>query len=419
MALYRLAQLAAKRWPTNIALRSQTEALTLTFGELEQRAGATASVLSSSGLEAGQVLISDLQNTSQNLVVQLACSSLGVAYGTAKNDAALAKLTSDLDVGGILCTDAPTDGHVAYGVSLILPAAELQREALEREDETREGWRATGGVNANHAFYNSTSPLTNDAIDELAEDAIRNLKLTPADTACVSITLSHAFGIGSAAAACLSSGACISLPNVDGLHGCGVPSDRAAATLLALEDGATVLYADTHTLKALPADASLPHLRTGVSKISSGADFLEKSLTFAGVDLWALGKRAEAAEQTAEYSRTDALDHGEARKEAAEAMQAAEPAAPGDGARLRGVVKWFNRIKGYGFITPGGGGKDHFVHQTQVHSQGFRSLAQGEEVEYELEADAPGRTNAVSVTGPAGAFVKGAPRERSEDHEAY
>ena len=71
MALYRLAQLAAKRWPTNIALRSQTEALTLTFGELEQRAGATASVLSSSGLEAGQVLISDLQNTSQNLVVQL------------------------------------------------------------------------------------------------------------------------------------------------------------------------------------------------------------------------------------------------------------------------------------------------------------------------------------------------------------
>ena len=87
---------------------------------------------------------------------------------------------------------------------------------------------------------------------------MRHLELTPSDTACVSITLSHAFGIGSAAAACLASGACISLPNVDGLHGCGVPSDRAAATLLALEDGATVLYADTHTLKALPEEVNLP-----------------------------------------------------------------------------------------------------------------------------------------------------------------
>ena len=79
MALYRLAQAAAKRWPTAVALRSQTEALTLDFGTLERRAAATALVLQSKGLEAGQVLVSDLQNTSQNLVVQLACSSLGVA----------------------------------------------------------------------------------------------------------------------------------------------------------------------------------------------------------------------------------------------------------------------------------------------------------------------------------------------------
>ena len=79
MALYRLAQAAAKRWPTAVALRSQTEALTLDFATLESRAAATAAVLQSKGLEAGQVLVSDLQNTSQNLVVQLACSSLGVA----------------------------------------------------------------------------------------------------------------------------------------------------------------------------------------------------------------------------------------------------------------------------------------------------------------------------------------------------
>ena len=175
---------------------------------------------------------------------------------------------------------------MAHGVSLILPAADLQQESLGREGES-----VSGGANENHAFYNSTSPLTNDTIDELAEDAVRHLELTPSDTACVSITLSHAFGIGSAAAACLSSGARISLPNVDGLHGCGVPSDRAAATLLALEDGATVLYADTHTLKALPADAALPALRAGVCKVASGSDFLARSSPFAGRDLWTLGTR--------------------------------------------------------------------------------------------------------------------------------
>jgi len=288
---------------------------------------------------------------------------------------------------------------MAHGVSLILPAADLHQESMGREGES-----ASGGANDNHAFYNSTSPLTNDAIDELAEDAIRHLELTPADTACVSITLSHAFGIGSAAAACLSSGACISLPNVDGLHGCGVPSDRAAATLLALEDGATVLYADTHTLKALPSDVNLPQLRTGVCKISSGADFLERSSSLGSTALWTLGKRQE---DEAPMTRTDALDAGAARKAAHDAS-----------ARLAGVVKWFDRPKGYGFISPSSGGKDIFVHQTQVHAPGFRSLAPGEEVEY-VVGELNGRTHAVEVTGPGGAFVKGSPPPKPTAEESY
>ena len=49
-----------------------------------------------------------------------------------------------------------------------------------------------------------------------------------------------------------------------------------------------------------------------------------------------------------------------------------------------GVVKWFNDAKGYGFITPDGGGKDVFVHHTSIEMQGFRTLAEGEKVEYEL-----------------------------------
>jgi len=50
-----------------------------------------------------------------------------------------------------------------------------------------------------------------------------------------------------------------------------------------------------------------------------------------------------------------------------------------------GVVKWFNDAKGYGFITPDGGGKDVFVHHTAVVMDGFRSLPEGQKVEFEVQ----------------------------------
>ena len=49
-----------------------------------------------------------------------------------------------------------------------------------------------------------------------------------------------------------------------------------------------------------------------------------------------------------------------------------------------GTVKWFNDAKGYGFITPDGGGKDIFVHHTSIEMQGFRTLTEGDKVEFEL-----------------------------------
>lgn len=49
-----------------------------------------------------------------------------------------------------------------------------------------------------------------------------------------------------------------------------------------------------------------------------------------------------------------------------------------------GTVKWFNDAKGYGFITPDGGGKDVFVHHTSIEMQGFRTLAEGERVVFDL-----------------------------------
>ena len=74
----------------------------------------------------------------------------------------------------------------------------------------------------------------------------------------------------------------------------------------------------------------------------------------------------------------------------------------------------------YGFITPeAGSGGDVFVHQTQIYARGFRSLAEGEEDEYEVELDESGRQRAISVTGPEGDYVQGAPRPpRADDYDA-
>jgi CspA family cold shock protein len=58
--------------------------------------------------------------------------------------------------------------------------------------------------------------------------------------------------------------------------------------------------------------------------------------------------------------------------------------------RTKGTVKWFNDTKGFGFITPEGGSKDCFVHHSAIQGNGFKSLAEGEAVEFEIVQDAKG-----------------------------
>jgi cold shock protein len=55
-----------------------------------------------------------------------------------------------------------------------------------------------------------------------------------------------------------------------------------------------------------------------------------------------------------------------------------------------GTVKWFSDEKGYGFITPDDGSKDVFVHFSSIVGEGFRSLAEGAKVEYEVTEGAKG-----------------------------
>jgi CspA family cold shock protein len=65
-----------------------------------------------------------------------------------------------------------------------------------------------------------------------------------------------------------------------------------------------------------------------------------------------------------------------------------------------GTVKWFNGEKGYGFITPADGGEDLFVHFSAIQGEGYKSLAEGAQVEYEPEQGQKGpQAKRVSLVG--------------------
>jgi cold shock protein len=63
-----------------------------------------------------------------------------------------------------------------------------------------------------------------------------------------------------------------------------------------------------------------------------------------------------------------------------------------------GTVKWFNAVKGFGFIAPDQGGKDVFLHVSALERAGLNGIADGQKVNYELESGRDGRSSAGAIT---------------------
>ena len=269
------------------------------YSDFSDKTNRLAGFLKLYGYERNDVLISDLPNVAENLMLQVACNRIGVAYATAKDLEGMAKLAK---VKGSV--SATGTGFLAettlslpflsgdFLLDLLHGTSGGNNEFLDFDFENNE--QDGSAVLPPHAYYNNTTPFTNEGALEMGADAAWEIAMIEDDNVCVAITLCHAFGMGSAVCSTIQEGATLVLPSVGGIRGCGVPSKRAEATLHVLEsEKCTLLFADKHTFKAFSDEDELRikqmPLRGGVCKVGSGSQFLEETVECGGAIFKTLG----------------------------------------------------------------------------------------------------------------------------------
>lgn len=308
-----LVDVVASRAPSSLALVSpfQKNASSYSYQQLSQTSHALAAWLALYGYEKNHVMMSDLPNTCENVLLQLACNRLGVQYATSKNLEAMSKFPRVQGAVSATCSGFLADTNLPFPylggdfLTDLIHGGGLDDFAEESVDnDGQEEEEDNASFSRIHAFYNSTTGYTNQQALTHGQDAAQQLGMNERDVVCISVTLCHAFGMGSAVCSALSTGAKIVLPAVGGIQGCGVPSQRAAATLNVLQsEKCTLLFADTHTLKALSevdplsssSSLSLENLRGGACKVGSGDTFLEETVEYAGVKLRTVGSKPTSA----------------------------------------------------------------------------------------------------------------------------
>jgi fatty-acyl-CoA synthase len=214
-----------------------------------------------------------LPNTVENVLVQLAASFCGMKVVTVKTAQQIASLDDQLQCKGIITSleNHLTSGKAAPRTSIIPPiltgTAQLTGDFLRFDEMLTApsiGHAVAKGETDNSFMgmyhYGTVKGVSEQKLLQMGEESGAALDLTSADRVCMPITLNHTFGFGSGVLGAIGRGAAVVLPSV---ASCSERTYKALAT-----EQCTVLFADSHTLKALPQPAATPADQTLTSDVT-------------------------------------------------------------------------------------------------------------------------------------------------------
>jgi acyl-CoA synthetase (AMP-forming)/AMP-acid ligase II len=294
---------------SNPALLSPQQGIKWSYEDLHAKVRGLSRGLQDRGVQKGSVVVTDLPNVAEGLVLHLACARLGAAVATAKNAEMLKGNTFPDITCAVVTPDASSwlsqqvfrAPHIVAGQDEMESMLNITTTSEDSNNSAFDDDTDEHAIDRPLGYFASSNALTHGDALQQGRTMEDYFGMGKNDRVCVSITLYHAFGIGSACSSAIQTGSAIVLPAVGGLQGCGVPSQRAEVTLqTVVGEECTLLFADTHTIHALHneslskalQDANLSvHLRGGVCKTGSGTEILTETVDLAGVTLATLGKK--------------------------------------------------------------------------------------------------------------------------------